>query len=173
MDYSRPNPTTSPPAPNRPTAGQPIRVRAFKANGTCYRHWQVKVTSVTEEWLETESKAGHEVWDRSGSWIGKFNICAVYWFDRPYNLFEIRDAQTDELIEIYINIGSPPRFSDGELHFTDYELDVVCLPGESARLVDEDEFAEAVETFGYSKDFQAACYQAAQEALTVANEWKR
>jgi hypothetical protein len=37
--------------------------------------------------------------------------------------------------------------------------------------VGEAEFLEAGSKYGYSKDFQQACYQAAREAMDVANRW--
>ena len=155
-----------------PKAGQQITVRAFKADGTCYRYWQSQVVAATDELIQTESEPGHEIWDIKGAWIGRYAIRTFYWLARPYSLLEITVPETGQLNEIYVNIGSPPRFKDGELHFTDYELDVVRLPGQNAKLVDEDEFAEAGEKFGYTAGFKAYCYQAAQEALTLAEQWE-
>jgi hypothetical protein len=73
--------------------------------------------------------------------------------------------------EIYVNISSPVEIKDSEIRFTDYELDVSRNPPHAARIVDEDEFLEAVSRYGYSEDFQQACYQVAREAIQVATGW--
>ena len=40
-----------------------------------------------------------------------------------------------------------------------------------ARLVDEDEFSEAIVKYQYSEEFQKKLYVAANEALELANSW--
>ena len=80
-------------------------------------------------------------------------------------------AANGRLAEIYVNISSPVEIGDSQLRFTDYELDVSREPPQEARIVDEDEFLEGVTKYGYSEEFQQACYQAAREAIGVANSW--
>jgi protein associated with RNAse G/E len=75
------------------------------------------------------------------------------------------------LSEIYVNINSPVEIGDGQLCFTDYELDVSRELPHRARLVDEDEFEEAASKYGYSPEFQQTIYQVAREALEVADNW--
>ena len=51
-------------------------------------------------------------------------------------------------------------YSDGNVKDKDFEL------------IDEDEFAEAVVKYEYTKEFQEKMYSAANEALELANHWK-
>ena len=51
------------------------------------------------------------------------------------------------------------------------EPDISRRPPGPAVLVDEDEFREAAAAFGYSAGFRPACYQAAHEALRLADGW--
>ena len=99
------------------------------------------------------------------------HLRSFYWFDKCYNLIEVFDTD-GVLIEIYINVASPPEFEDGIMSFKDHELDVTRHPPEPAELIDEDEFAEAVITYQYSREFQAKMYAAANEALELADHWK-
>jgi predicted RNA-binding protein associated with RNAse of E/G family len=57
------------------------------------------------------------------------------------------------------------------MSFKDHELDVSRYVPKPAELVDEDEFAEAVITYQYTKEFQKKMYSAANEALELANHW--
>lgn len=45
-------------------------------------------------------------------------------------------------------------------------------PPHEAVMVDEGEFQEAASEYGYSEEFQLACYQVAREAIDVANSWE-
>jgi hypothetical protein len=96
---------------------------------------------------------------------------SYYWFDKFYNLIEVFDTQGN-LVEIYINIASPPEFEDSVMSFKDHELDVTRYPPKNAKLIDEDEFAEAAVKYQYTQEFQDRMYAAAEEALELANTWK-
>jgi hypothetical protein len=48
---------------------------------------------------------------------------------------------------------------------------VVLQLGQAAQIVDEDEFAQAIVDYGYSPEFQAACHQAAREAMGLLMGW--
>lgn len=100
----------------------------------------------------------------------KHHLRSYYWFDRFYNLIEVFET-TGELLEIYINVASPPEFRDGEMSFKDHELDVSKYPPRLAELIDEDEFAEAIVKYQYSREFQEKMYAAAREALELAENW--
>jgi hypothetical protein len=152
--------------------GDQIHVRACKTDGTVYRGWHTTIESVNADSIVTISPAGSMIIDKThlGDHPAKNHLRSYYWFDKFYNLIEVFDTQGN-LIEIYINIASPPEFEDGMMSFKDHELDVVRdMPG-VARLVDEDEFVEAVVKYRYSEEFQKKMYAAAEEALDLANSW--
>ena len=154
--------------PLRP--GTPVTVRAFRADGSCYRWWMATVDRVTDGLVVTRSPAGYRVEGPGGGWVGRHNIRAFYWLDRPYNLIEAH--QTDgSFHEIFVHIASPAQIEGRELWYTDHELDVVCRAGENPLVVDQDDFAEAVVAFRYSADFQAACWAAAAEASWLVAAW--
>jgi protein associated with RNAse G/E len=151
--------------------GEIIRIRALKSDGSCYRHWYAKVESITDEGVVTISRPGDEVGGPAGGWEMKHTTRNFYWFAKPYNLAEV--YHTDgRLKQIYIHIASPVCACDGDLIYTDYELDVVKRPGEGLCVRDEDEFASACAAYGYSHEFQCSCRDAVNEAMQVAACWR-
>lgn len=152
--------------------GDVIAVKAHKANGVCYQHWQATVTVLDDRHIVTDMHKGTRVDDvRKGTVYTAHRDRATYWFDKPYSFIETFD-DGGRVIELYMDICSLPRIVGEALHYTDYELDVTrMLPG-AAEIIDEDEFAEAAVTYGYPEAFQAECYRAAHEALAVANAYR-
>jgi protein associated with RNAse G/E len=150
--------------------GDAVRVRAFKADGTCYRTWLTMLDVLRDGLVVTFSPPGNWVDDIRGGWISKSAIRAYYWPDKLYSLLEVLSSG-EILEEIYVNIQSPIVMIDSEITFTDYELDISRVIAGEAVVVDEDEFLEAVKRYGYPVELQTACFLAAAEALEVANNW--
>ena len=150
--------------------GDRVTISAHKADGTRYRRWQATVESVAAGLVVVITHVGHQVEDIDGDFASKHAIRGFYWLDRGHNLLEAYTAD-GTLEQIYVNIASPPRIEGDQIRFTDYELDVSLVPPHQARIVDQDEFAEAAVRYGYSEAFQEACYQSAQKAAVLANRW--
>jgi GrpB-like predicted nucleotidyltransferase (UPF0157 family)/protein associated with RNAse G/E len=155
-----------------PQVGDTVTVTVFKADQQPYRWWTTTVAAINDDYLVTVSPPGQPVRDlRKGDWVTSGAMRTYYWYDRPYSLLEVYHP-TGEFGELYINIGSPPVVKGNELHFTDYELDVVRQPGQAPLLADEDEFTAATLHYGYSSEFQQWCHQVAQAALRLAEAWR-
>jgi len=130
------------------------------------------IESVDTDSIVTISPAGGMVEDRVRvSYQTEHILRSYYWFDKFYNLVEVFDTQGN-LIELYINIASPPEFENSMMSFKDHELDVSRFPPKAAQLIDEDEFAEAVIKYQYTQEFQDKMYSVAEEAIELANHWK-
>jgi len=136
-----------------------------------YRSWHTTIEAMDADSIVTVSPIGSEMYDRKrGNIHIGHTMRSHYWFDKFYNLIELFDTQGNPA-QIYINIASPPYLEGGALCFKDYELDVFRVPSSPAILLDEDEFAEAVITYQYTKEFQKQMYSVAEEALELANRW--
>jgi protein associated with RNAse G/E len=151
--------------------GHTLTVRVLHADGQCFRSWQSIVEQVMEDGLVTLSTPGHAVEDIKGNWILQNYIRNFYWFDHMYNLLEVYEPD-GTFSELYINVASVPTLSGNILTWTDYELDVSMLAGQTARIVDQDEFDAAIFKYGYTPEFQARCHIVSQEALALAKNWK-
>lgn len=151
--------------------GDEIQACARKTDGTVYRSWQTMIESMDADLIVTISPAGSVVNQKDGRQSKvAHHLRSYYWHAKFYNLIELFEPD-GKLVELYINIAAPPTFEDNILSFKDHELDVVInFPGE-ARIIDEDEFLEAVETYHYTKEFQEQMYAAAREAVELANHW--
>jgi protein associated with RNAse G/E len=152
--------------------GDQIHVCACKTDGTVYRSWYTTIESVDADSIVTISPAGSMVIDKTklGNHPIKHHLRSYYWFDKFYNLIEVFDVD-GKLVQIYINIASPPELVENEMRFKDHELDVDRWLPAPAELVDEDEFAEAVIKYQYSKEFQEKMYAVAYEAIELSNHW--
>lgn len=127
-----------------PKVGDTIPVQACKADGTVYRSWQATIESITAGSIVTVAPAGSSVLNIKGEdYPIVHHYRAYYWFDKFYNLLEVFEP-AGTLVHIYLNIASPPELRNGVLSFKDHELDISKVLPNPARLVDEDEFAEAV-----------------------------
>ena len=151
-------------------SGNRVQVKAYKSDGTCYRWWTATAESVTADELVLVTPAGHVIEDPSGDFASAHALRSYYWPGLWYCLLEAYTPD-GELAEVYVNINSPIEVEGLQASFTDYELDVSRRPPGEAELVDEDEFQQAAAEYGYSEEFQRACYQAAREALDLANRW--
>ena len=152
--------------------GDLIHVRACKSDGTVYRSWHATIESVAPDAIVTISPIGDTVQDLvRGSFRARHILRSYYWFDRFYNLIEVF-GDDGNLRQIYINVASPPRFEDGHMDYTDHELDVSKVPNRKAELVDEDEFAEAIVKYRYSREFQRKLRHVAMEAMDLAGRWQ-
>lgn len=150
--------------------GDRVWVRAYKADGTCYRWWCATVEAVAADRVVVVTPTGHRIESTEGGWISEYAIRSFYWINRRYSLLEVYRPD-GTLDEIFVNINSPVKIRDSEIRFTDYELDVTRKLPNRVRIVDQDELLEAASRYGYSKDFRQACYEVAREALAVANRW--
>jgi protein associated with RNAse G/E len=150
--------------------GDRVQAKAYKSDGTCYRWWSATVEVVHAYKLVLVTPVGHQIEGTDGGWPSENALRVYYWPGKWYSLLEAY-APNGELAEIYVNISSPMEIEDSNLWFTDYELDVRRRPPGEAWLEDEDEFLEAATEYGYSEEFQQACYEVAREALDLANGW--
>ena len=98
------------------------------------------------------------------------DIRAFYWFDRPCNVLELYD-NAGALSEVYVHIASPAQIVNGELHYTDYELDVVRRVGEEPIVLDEDEFNLAVAAHGLTSEFRSECFRTVDEVMALIRTW--
>ena len=151
-------------------AGDAVNVVVFNLDGTRRRWWTSTIETVDSRGVCTFSPRGNPVGGPKGGWASQADIRARYWFDRPYNLVESYDA-AGALSEIYVHIGSPAQVVDGELHYTDYELDVARRTGERPIVLDEDEFEQVVTALGPTPEFRAACYRTLAEMTALIEGW--
>jgi protein associated with RNAse G/E len=150
--------------------GQRVQIEMYHSDGTRYRRWEATVEEVGDGRVVVFAPAGHRVEGLGGTVSARHANRTYFWTGRPYSLLEIYEPD-GTLDQVYVNINSPVEIGDATLSFVDYELDVSYRPPGPAVIVDQDEFREAAAAYGYSAEFQAACYRTAQEAVRLAESW--
>jgi len=149
--------------------GDVIWVKAHKADGVCYQWWQGTVAALDAQHVVVLTPRGAQVHHINKALRHTdYSDRTTYRFDKPYTFIESFDADGN-LVELYLDICSPPRIVGDEVQYVDHELDVAREMPAPAYVMDEDEFAEAALTYGYTPEFQAKCYAAVREAIAVAN----
>ena len=151
-------------------AGDAVNVVVFSLDGTRRRWWKSAIETVDSRCVRTLSRLGNPVAGPKGGWASMADIRACYWFDRPYNVLELYDS-AGALSEVYVHIASPAQIVNGELHYTDYELDVVRRVGEEPIVLDEDEFNLAVAAHGLTSEFRSECFRTVDEVMALIRTW--
>ena len=76
-----------------------------------------------------------------------------YWLDRWYNVFRFSEPD-GSFRNFYCNIAMPAKFENGILDYVDLDIDVIVWPDGSVETLDEDDFAENSERFGYPREIR-------------------
>ena len=150
--------------------GERIWVRVFKTGGTPYRSWQPVVESVAEDCIVVFSRAGSPLYSADQTVALQHHFRTYFWPGRRHTLLEIYEPD-GRLRELYADISGPIELVGEEIHFVDHELDVSMMAGEQPRIVDQDEFAEAAERYGYTDDFIRESYALANRLIDVLANW--
>jgi protein associated with RNAse G/E len=150
--------------------GDKVEGHALKADGDVYRSWYATVEAIEPNLIVTVAPAGSLALMKDGLHSIAHHLRSYYWLDKFYNLLEVFEPD-GTLIQLYLNIASPPEITEDAISFKDHELDVLKVLPHEARIIDEDEFAEAIHKYNYSEEFQRKMYAAAHEALVIADNW--
>ncbi|HEY8926493.1 MAG TPA: DUF402 domain-containing protein [Polyangia bacterium] len=62
-----------------------------------------------------------------------------FWRDRPYNVYHWLDPVTGSSLGAYVNLAAETRIDDDRLEWLDLIVDVLVVPGQTPRVLDEDE----------------------------------
>ncbi len=151
-------------------AGDHVRVVVSNIDGTPRRSWTAEIEAVDENSVRTITRIGNPVSGPKGGWADKSNSRAFYWFSRPYNLVEMYN-EAGALTQIYVHIASPARLVDGELRYTDHEVDVVRRRGRAPFTIDADELEQALAGHGAAAELRANCYRAVDEVTHLLWSW--
>jgi hypothetical protein len=62
-----------------------------------------------------------------------------FWGDRAYNVYHWLDPATGRSLGAYVNLSAETRLEGDRLEWLDLIVDVLALPGQAPRVLDEDE----------------------------------
>lgn len=150
--------------------GERVWVRVFKTGGIPYRAWRPVVESASEECVVVFSEAGGSLYSADQTVALKHHCRIYFWPGRRHTLLEFYEPD-GRLRELYADISGPIEVVGDEIHFVDHELDVSMMAGEQPRIIDQDEFAEAAERYGYTDEFVRESYALANRLIDVLANW--
>ena len=147
--------------------GAEIWVESLKYGGILHRRWRARLELFEEPLIVLEGVFEAEVRHPLLGLIAAGTLSTEYfWTDRWYNVFRFREP-TGELRCFYCNVNLPPRLSEGRLTFVDLDVDILVAPDFSYRVLDEEEFEENHEKYGYPPEFRAREAEARDELISL------
>jgi protein associated with RNAse G/E len=102
------------------------------------------------------SASWSEEWQRDGRIpFGKVigSVSKYLFYDQYFSIMEVH-ATTEDLLGYYVDLTTPVRKVDGEYYLTDLILDLWIFPDLTYRVLDEDEWQQAIQAGLVSKEIQ-------------------
>lgn len=147
-----------------------ITVRATNFDGSLHWEHSAWLMQAEEGFVQTATPPNTPVRNEGDGYVSPFDTRGHYWTDRWFNVIRL-ETPGEGLYGFYCNIATPLQFDGSTVHYVDLQLDVRVFAeangGLSYRLVDEDEFLEAKERYGYAEDLVLRCYAAVDEVVRL------
>jgi hypothetical protein len=105
---------------------------------------------------KAHSASWSEEWQREGRIpLGQVigSVSKYLFYDQYFSIMEIQ-ATTGDLLGFYVDLTTPVRKVDGEYYLTDLILDLWVFPDLTYRVLDEDEWQQAIQSGLVSKEIQ-------------------
>lgn len=151
----------------RARPGDRVLLRATKFDGAAHWIQPFRVLSDDGNLLVTSYRARTPIYTSRGEFRSPYDSVAYFWRDRWYNVFRLaRPGCTTALW--YCNVTTPPTFDGCQIQYVDLDLDVKVYPGGCIELLDEDEFEQHRQEYGYPADIVERAYSAAAELIELA-----
>ena len=124
----------------------------FKHDGSIHRVWDkaCKVYEDDEKIMISNAKTLIREYD-GRIWMAKEPSVTIYYKHRWFNIIGIIRG---EGVHYYCNIASPVIIEDDVIKYVDYDLDLVKTVSGELKVLDEDEYKENKERYGYGKDLE-------------------
>ena len=125
---------------------------------------------VSPELVITRTGFASIVARENGAFTSNWATRGHYWPDRWYNVIRL-DSPERGLDGFYCNIAQPLPFDGSTVRYVDLQLDVrVFVESDGSlnwRLLDEDEFQEARDHYGYDDELIRRCYEAVDQVIAA------
>jgi protein associated with RNAse G/E len=146
---------------------QQVKVISRKYDLSIRRTWNCLLVNQENNLIELIGKFDTEVEHPDLGLIEAGTISHEYfWLDRCYNVFRFERADGC-LRNFYCNINVPPEFDGHRLDYVDLDIDLIVWPDGRIVTLDEDEFEENAEKFGYSIQIRESTFKALDELLQL------
>ncbi|MGI8544991.1 MAG: DUF402 domain-containing protein [Aridibacter sp.] len=126
-----------------------ITINSRKHDGRIHRTWKADLIEQQDSLLVFVGEFENEVKHNNLGVIRRGTVSyEYYWLNRWYNVFRFHEPDGD-LRNFYCNINMPPTFENNILNYVDLDLDILVWKDFSYEILDEDEYKENAEMYGY------------------------
>lgn len=144
-----------------------VTVRTFKYNGRRHRSWSGSIDQRLGSLLILKAIFEEEIrHPLLGIIESGTQSIEYYWFDRWYNVFCFLHPN-GEPQNFYCNVTVPPVLVRGVLSYIDLDMDILVAPDLSFTILDEAEFEQNAERYGYPGDIRAKSHEALAELVSM------
>lgn len=138
-----------------------MKVQAYKHDGQLHRQWSPAfLAEETDDYWALASKASCVTESDGRRWITKENAIFLLFKKEWMNVIAMFK---EEGICYYVNIATPTILDQGYLKYIDYDLDIKLYPNKFEKILDENEYARHIQTYGYPKALSNAIEKSAEE----------
>lgn len=142
-----------------------VSVRACKYDGSEHRRWNANLTDVQGSMIVLTGAFEKEVrHPLLGTIVRGTESVEYYWTDRWYSVFRFTEP-SGELRNYYCNVNKPTTFDGSVLTFVDLDIDILVTPEFAYTVLDEDEFAENANRYGYPDEVRQRVQVAVSELI--------
>ncbi|CAN5915070.1 DUF402 domain-containing protein [soil metagenome] len=150
----------------RLATGSTITVASTKYDGSLHYEYPATVVDDTGDRLLAWVPAGTPMRSYRGDRTAPRHFLRLHDVDRFWNLEVMWDTDWRPS-KHYVNIALPSTWDDGTLRFVDLDLDVSWWADGRVLLLDEDEFADHRERFGYPAWLVDRAWEAVDEVRAL------
>jgi len=134
--------------------GKFTTINARKFDGSIHRTWTAKLVESKGSLLVFLGEFDREVTHPDLGVIRRGTLSyEYYWLDRWYNVFRFHEPN-DDFRNFYCNINMPPSFEGDTLDYVDLDIDILVSKDSDIQLLDQEEYEENSNFYGYSPEIQ-------------------
>ena len=146
-----------------------ITINSRKLDNSIHRSWTCELIEETSDYWLFVGKFDREVQHTHLGVIRPETVSYEYYFKNQYfNVFRFHEPEGDFKF-FYCNINLPPKFANNVLDYIDLDLDILVRKDFSFEILDEDEFVENAEQFGYSDELKLQVRKTLADLLVRIN----
>jgi Uncharacterized domain/protein associated with RNAses G and E len=126
-----------------------IKMNSVKYNNFVNYEWDLTLIEKNDKYLIGKGEVNRKLVHNGKNTVFSFENPSVefYPFGEFFTLSIEKTPNND--FNYYCNICMPPKLADSLLSFVDLDLDLIKLPGEGWKVVDEDEFEINSKKYNY------------------------
>jgi protein associated with RNAse G/E len=147
---------------------RPMKIASTKYDGSPHYEFDAILVAREGSMLRLYVEQGTTLVGYRGELEVRTPFAALFWTDRPYNVYHNKSPLGRRRIVSYANVGTPATIDGDVLRWVDLDLDVFTSEGGGITLDDVDEFEQHQVKFAYPAELIADALATSEELLALA-----